>query len=247
MKNSVKGQGLAGKVLVFQHVDCEGPGIFAQAALKQGFELVILDPSKRLPTAEEMFEARGLIVLGGPMGVYESGRYSWIAAEVERVGEAVRSGKPVIGICLGSQVLASALGARVFPHTRKEIGWDDIELLPGSQQDPLLRDLPSPLEVFHWHGDTFDLPEGAVCLAQSRTCRNQIFRFGAKAWGLQCHLEIERTDPITWSKVYQEEVRKTRAPTVGEDFDRDTDRYWPLLQPVARQVAGRFFGFCSGV
>lgn len=247
MKNNAKGVKRGGKVFVFQHVDCEGPGVFAQAALQQGFELVFVSPSVRLPTEAEVSNARGLIVLGGPMGVYEGEKFPWIASEVEWIRKAVHTGMPVIGICLGSQILAAALGARVFPQSHKEIGWDEIELLPDSRQDPLLRDIPSPLKVFHWHGDTFDLPKGAVCLARSRSCRNQIFRFGANAWGLQCHLEIERADPVVWSEVYRQEVRETSAPTLGEDFGRDSERYWPLLRPVAREVAGRFFGFCSGI
>ena len=234
------------KILVFQHVDCEGPGVFGRVARKAGAQLSTVHPSKSFPHAREVTEASGLIVLGGPMGVYESDRYAWIAREVELVGKAVSAGKPVIGICLGSQILAAALGARVYPHDHKEIGWDDIELAPASRQDPLFYDLPSPLKVFHWHSDTFDLPAGAVRLASSRFCRNQAFRFGKGAWGLQCHLEIERADPLSWAGVYLEEVKKTIVPTVGVDLGRDTDQHWPPLQPFAEKMAERFFSFCSG-
>ena len=234
------------KVLVFQHVDCEGPGVFGRVAPQACVRLSTVHPSKSLPHGREMAGISGLIVLGGPMGVYESDRHAWIAREVELVGEAVRAGKPVIGLCLGSQILAAALGARVYPHDHKEIGWDDIELAPAARQDPLFCDLPSPLKVFHWHSDTFDLPAGAIRLASSRLCRNQAFRFGKRAWGLQCHLEIERADPLTWAGIYREEVEKTGAPTTGVDFGRDTDQHWPPLQPVAQKVAERFFSFCSG-
>lgn len=234
--------GSEGKILVFQHVDCEGPGVFGEC----GARLESFDPAKRLPSEQELSRAAGLIVLGGPMGVYQTERHPWLAREVELVGKAARAGKPVIGICLGSQILAAALGARVYPHDRKEIGWDHIALSPDAMSDPLFCDMPSPLQVFHWHGDTFDLPSRAVLLALSSVCKHQIFRFGKRAWGLQCHLEISREDPANWAAVYAEEVIQTNAPTVGDDFGRDTELYWPRLRTFAGKMAKRFFGFCSG-
>ena len=228
-------------IFVFQHVDCEGPGAFGGSAAA----LEIRDPSRRLPSRDEIAASSGLIVLGGPMGVYETERYPWMTEEIDRVACAVRAGKPVLGVCLGSQILAAALGARVYPHARKEIGWDDIELLAGARDDPLLTGLPSTVKAFHWHGDTFDLPAGAVHLASSRTCRNQAFRFGPNAWGLQCHLEIDRDDPLNWAQVYCEEVRETGAPTVGTNFRADTEMFWPLLRNHAERVATRFVTLCS--
>lgn len=229
-------------IFVFQHVDCEGPGIFGAVA---GPSLRLFDPSRSLPSESELGQAAGLIVLGGPMGVYEADRYPWILEEVGRVQTAVKVGIPVLGICLGSQILASALGASVRPQARKEIGWDAIELSAAAASDPLLGGLPPRLPAFHWHGDTFDLPEGAAHLAASRLCQNQAFRHGGNAWGLQFHLEIDREDPARWAKAYRDEVRETAAPTVGSDFQGDTEKFWPLLRNCAGKVAERFLKMCA--
>jgi GMP synthase (glutamine-hydrolysing) len=232
--NPRKWFGLRKNVFVFQHVDCEGPGVFARpdALLK------VFRPAEDIPSGPDMASASGLVVLGGPMAVYESDQHPWIAREVDLVRGAVRDGKPVLGICLGSQILAAALGSRVYRHDCQEIGWDDITLAPGAEQDPLLSGLPSPLKVFHWHGDTFDLPAGAVHLASSRLCRNQAFRFGDKAWGFQCHFEIDRNDPKNWAGVYREQSI--------DKLERETGLYWQALQPYAEKIARRFFAFCAG-
>lgn len=229
------------KLYVFQHVDCEGPGAVGRAAGEYGLALERFQPARSLPAGEE---AAGLLILGGPMGVYEAGRHPWIADESACCRRFVDSGKPVLGICLGSQILASALGARVYPHERKEIGWGEVSLESAAAGDPLLGGLPSPFKAFHWHGDTFDLPAGSVHLARSKVCANQIFRFGASAWGFQCHFEVERDDPLKWAGEYRDEVRKENAPTIGEDFHKDTEAYWPPLQPVAETIADRFIRLC---
>jgi GMP synthase-like glutamine amidotransferase len=228
-------------IFVFQHVDCEGPGVFEACA---GPSLRVFVPSRELPAEGDLLSAAGLIVLGGPMGVYEKEQHPWMVEELNRVRAAVRSGIPVLGICLGSQILAAALGASVYPQTHKEIGWDDIQLSEAATDDPLLGGMPTKLKVFHWHGDTFDLPGGAVHLASSPLCENQAFRFSDNAWGFQCHLEIDREDPVRWAQVYGEEVRHAAAPTVGSDLLGDTEKFWPALRKHAEQVAERFVGRC---
>lgn len=201
-------------------------------------------PQKGLPPDDALARASGLLILGGPMGVYERQLHSWIDRELASIRAALARNKPVLGICLGSQMLAAALHARVYPHTRKEIGWADIHFHPAARNDPLFSDAPSPLGVFHWHGDTFDLPDGAVLLASSEVCPHQIYRHGTNAWGLQCHLEIEREDPACWAAVYADELERTGGPTVGGAMADETSARWPALRPFAEKAAGRFLELC---
>ncbi|MCE2453800.1 MAG: type 1 glutamine amidotransferase [Nitrospinae bacterium] len=121
-----------------------------------------------------MEDAKAVVVLGGPMGVYEAEKYPWLADELRFLGGAIRAGVPVYGLCLGAQLMAAALDARVYPgEGKKEIGWFPVDLTPEAQGDPLLGDEEASFPVFQWHGDTFDIPEGAVHLASSARYPNQ--------------------------------------------------------------------------
>ena len=130
-----------------------------------------------------------LIVMGGPMSVHDDDRFPWLQSEKHFIERAIQQSKWVIGICLGSQLIADVLGARVYANRGKEIGWFPIELTAAGRQSPLLGFLPDRLDVFHWHGDTFDLPSGALHLAQSEACLHQAFVYGERVIGLQFHLE----------------------------------------------------------
>jgi GMP synthase (glutamine-hydrolysing) len=134
-------------------------------------------------------EIAGLVVLGGPMNVDEVSEFPFLQWEVPWIREAVSRGLPVLGICLGSQLLAKSLGARVAPNHVKEIGWYDVELLAAAD-DLLFGGLNGRHTVFQWHGDTFELPAGAIQLARSPLCEQQAFRYGTKAYGLQFHVEV---------------------------------------------------------
>lgn len=127
-----------------------------------------------------------IIVMGGPMSVNDESTLSWLRPEKQFVREAVEKGVPVLGICLGAQLIACALGARVYPNTLKEIGWFPVKAM---STDPNSFQFPEQCTVFHWHGETFDLPSGAVRLAKSAACENQAFQIGAHVIGLQFHLE----------------------------------------------------------
>ncbi len=126
-----------------------------------------------------------LVVMGGPMGVNDEEKHPWLAPEKEFIAAALEAGKRVLGICLGAQLIAAASGARVVPNPEKEIGWFPIEAIPAVGGFAF----PPVLEVFHWHGDTFELPAGAVPLARSAACQNQAFQLGSRVLGLQFHLE----------------------------------------------------------
>lgn len=181
--------------VVLQHVEWEGPGIIAGEAEKRGCEIDIrrLDREDPVPDADYV---DGLVVMGGPLGVYEEDSYAFLHKECELLGEVVRRGGPVLGVCLGAQLLAKALGAEVFRGHGTEIGFGSVELTAAGQEDPLFAGAGETLPVFHWHSDTFTLPEGAELLASSAMYRYQAFRFGNRAYGLQFHVE---PDASTWA------------------------------------------------
>lgn len=170
----------------FQHVPFEGLGSIKPWLENAGCEVTgtLFFNSTILPKPDGIDL---LIVMGGPMGVYDEDKFPWLAAEKTFIAEFIRSGKPVLGICLGAQLIASAMGAEVYPGPEKEIGWFPIHgtTVPVSS----LFTFPPSLEVFHWHGDTFDLPDDAVCLARSKGCKHQAFQLGESVIALQFHLE----------------------------------------------------------
>lgn len=130
-----------------------------------------------------------VIVMGGPMNIYENDKYPWLTWEKHFIEEAIKKNKIVIGICLGSQLIADVLGSKVYKAQKKEIGWYPIEVTTEAQNYPVFASFSASFPVFHWHGDTFDLPAGAVRLAYSEVCANQAFIYGDRVLGLQFHLE----------------------------------------------------------
>lgn len=169
-----------------QHVPFEGLGSIENWLQNGGYEIsrTQLFNSEELPKIDDIDI---LIVMGGPMSIHDEQEYPWLVAEKEFIRTAIKAGKPVLGICLGAQLMASSMGGEVFPNPLKEIGWFPVESV-GSQKDSLFT-FPEITEVFHWHGETFSLPEGAVRLAKSMACKNQAFQIGSHAIGLQFHLE----------------------------------------------------------
>lgn len=185
-------------ILALRHVEHEGLGlledILKRAELPCRYVDVFREPGfKFLPES-----CAGLVVLGGPMNVDQTDRYPFLAAETRWIADAIAADVPVLGICLGSQLLAKALGARVYASRVKEIGWYDVELTPAAKTDPLFSGCSPIQRVFQWHGDTFDLPRGAVQLARGQDCENQAFRYGDSAYALQFHLEVTPEIVATW-------------------------------------------------
>jgi len=177
------------KLHVLQHVSFEGPGYLATWAQAHHYPLTVT----RLDLAEPLPDPNGfdsLIVLGGPMNVDEEDRFPWLVDEKRLIAAAIEGHKKVLGICLGSQLIAQVLGAKVYTGAHKEIGWFPIHLTPAAQHIPVVESLPQSLTVFHWHGDTFDLPPGAIHLAASAACAHQAFLYPDHVLGLQFHLEV---------------------------------------------------------
>jgi GMP synthase-like glutamine amidotransferase len=172
----------------FQHVAFEGLGNIEEWISLHGHSLTttMFYANEKLP---EISDIDWLIVMGGSMSVHDEEQYPWMVSEKQFIRKAVDAGKTVLGICLGSQLISTALGANVYQNKNKEIGWFDIEFTPFAKSDNLFSEMGKKLKVFHWHGDTFDLPENAVHLAFSEGCKNQAYIYKSRVLALQFHLE----------------------------------------------------------
>lgn len=176
-------------VLIVQHVRPEPPGTITEALDDRGIShrTVKIHRDEDVP---DQFDVDGLIVMGGPMGVADIDDCSPLAQEIDLIEQALRDGRPVLGICLGSQLLAHALGAEVRPGPTKEIGWGNVSRTGAGTDDPLFRDVDDPFTGFHWHGDVFALPDGAERFACTPQTEHQAFRYGDTAYGLLFQLKL---------------------------------------------------------
>jgi GMP synthase (glutamine-hydrolysing) len=179
---------------VIRHVHFEDLGTFAEPLTRAGYEFQYYDTAVRGLPPRDPAETSLLIVLGAPVGVYEDGKYSFLRDEIALLTARLAAGQPTLGICLGAQLIARALGAKVYPSGVKEIGWGPVDLTDAAASTPLRYLANTP--VLHWHGDTFDLPRGAVHLASTAICRNQAFCVGSNILGVQFHPEADPTAGI---------------------------------------------------
>jgi GMP synthase (glutamine-hydrolysing) len=192
-------------VVIVQHVAVEGPGVLGQLLAERGIETLLVGPDAPL-VPETVERVRGVVILGGPMGVYEADEHPRLRDEMALLARAVTARKPVLGICLGAQLLAASLGARVYAGPQKELGWFDVTLAPSASDDALFRQAPARFKALHWHGDVFDLPGGARHLASSELTANQAFSHGGSAWGLLFHLEAGVEQVTAMAGAFPEEV-----------------------------------------
>jgi GMP synthase (glutamine-hydrolysing) len=198
-------------ILVLQHIACEPPGVYEDVLRDRGIELerVQLDEGDALPPWREF---AAIVAMGGPMSVNDEAELPWLADEKRLIAEAVRAGLPYWGVCLGVQLLASSLGARVYRGEEPEVGVLAVELTEDGRADPVFSDLPPSFPSLQWHGDTFDLPDGAMRLAGSPAYPNQAFRF-ERAYGVQFHLEVSPAMAREWMDV--PEYAQSLEQTIG--------------------------------
>lgn len=171
-----------------QHVPFEGPGNIEQWARSKSFEFTVSNLWEEAPLPQpSVFD--GLVIMGGPMNVYEEARYPWLVEEKRLIESAIGHGKAVFGVCLGAQLIADVLGSHVYRNPHKEIGWFPVQWTPQALESAIFKDFPQSMHVLHWHGDTFELPISAIRMAHSDACENQAFLYQDTVIGLQFHLE----------------------------------------------------------
>ncbi|MFP4473734.1 MAG: type 1 glutamine amidotransferase [Candidatus Omnitrophota bacterium] len=209
-------------IYIFQHINIEGPGTlgdFLQAHDVPARTVRLFDGDQ---VPEEIpADLSGLVILGGPMNVYEDDRYPYLNAEVAFLKKMIKQDVLTLGLCLGAQLIAWAAGARVYKAPEPEIGFYDILLTAEGQKDPLFDKVESRGCFFQWHQDTFDVPETAVLLARGAKCPNQIFRIGQKVYGLQCHMEMTAFSAVQWAARYVDDSAERDAlnARLAEEFD----------------------------
>ena len=230
------------RVLVLQHIACEPPGVYEDVLRERRAEIhrVELDEGEPLP-GRRGFDA--IIAMGGPMGAEDDAELPWLSDERRLIAESVRSGVPFWGVCLGVQLLAASLGARVYAGPKPEVGFLPVTLTAAAAADPVFQGLPHELLTFQWHGDTFDLPEGGVRLAGSPAYPNQAFRFG-KAYGVQFHLEVSRAMAEEWARVpeYKASLEQVLGPGSLPPLLDEFDRHAEGLLSYGRSLFERWLG-----
>ncbi len=226
------------KVLVFKHVAAEPLGLLDPMLRARGHRLrfanFFRDPGER-PTLER-YDA--LVVLGGPMNVDQADRFPHLNFEMRALEHFLKNGKPILGICLGAQLLAHTLGAAVKRNPVAEIGWYPLLPTPAATSDPVLGALKQTTAAFQWHGQTFEVPAQGRLLASSPFCANQAFAYDRTAWGFQFHLEVDRRLIARWLSIqsYVDELRESNAGVTPERILGDTDRSLAASETLARAV-----------
>ncbi|MCZ6614273.1 MAG: type 1 glutamine amidotransferase [Chloroflexi bacterium] len=179
-------------VWVLQHSPIETLGTIEDTLQAEGLSSRYIRPFAGEPVPQAMDSAPALVVMGGPMGVYDQERHPFLRDEMRLIEDALRLDRPILGVCLGSQLIAVTLGSSVTRGKQKEIGWHLVHLTPEASRDRLFQSVASSFLSFHWHGDIFDLPRGAVSLARSELTEHQAFCYGERVYGLLFHLEVTR-------------------------------------------------------
>jgi GMP synthase-like glutamine amidotransferase len=193
---------------IFRHIDCEGPGYLAEVLARRGIPwvLVAIDAGDAVPTSID--GCSGLVFMGGPMSVNEP--LPWIGQELALIRSAQAAGLPVLGHCLGGQLISKALGGEITANPVKEIGWHPVRKATNAVAVSWLQDLPDEVTLFHWHGETFSIPEGAAVILENDTCAHQAFAIG-NTLALQCHVEMQAAMVSEWAALYKDEIARPSA------------------------------------
>jgi GMP synthase (glutamine-hydrolysing) len=231
-------------LLFIKHIDIEGPGtawdFFKEAV--PGLKVIELQSGDQLP--EDLSDIEGAVILGGPMNVYDEGTYPFLKVEDIFLKEAISRDIPLLGICLGAQLIAKAAGASVTKAPVKEIGWSNVYLTAEGYASPLFAGLGHHLRVFQWHEDTFDVPRGGQLLATGAWCHNQAFRIGTRSYGVQFHIEVTDDMIKSWAQRYDNAENKQDLVQTKKMLERYVKEK-EIFDRQARIVYGNFLRILS--
>ncbi|HWC49089.1 MAG TPA: hypothetical protein VG448_09435 [Solirubrobacterales bacterium] len=227
------------RVLAIVHQRDAGPGVFAEAIREAGGELDEWTLAERPQSPADPFGYDAVMVLGGAMNVDEGDRHGWIAEEEALLRELLEREAPLLGLCLGGQLLAAAAGAQPRRASRPEIGWHQVAVTPEGEEDPLLGSLTPSFEAFQWHSYEFPLPPGAIPLARSEVCL-QACRLGERAWAIQFHPEVSRTDALNWVDDYEADPDAIRIGIDPAVLKPETEAKIDAFNDLGRALCGRW-------
>jgi GMP synthase-like glutamine amidotransferase len=237
-----------------EHADHEGPGRIAELAASAGFDVEVHLLFRGAPVPTSIAPGDALVILGGSMGVGDLGdpRWPFLRAEVSLLETVLAADRPVLGVCLGAQLLAHALGARVAPLVvgeppvcHREVGWGAVTFSAGGEREPILAGLGPSEVVLHWHGDTFELPRGAVHLASTLACENQMFRVGRRSFGLQFHVDVPVEAVERWVREDTDFVVSANGRGGPARILADASRYGAMYEHAADRLLRNLFALWS--
>ncbi len=230
------------KILVCQHVAYEPLGTFDPLLKQYGLRIRYINFGRFPDHQPSLNGYRGLVLLGGPMCLDQMDQYPHLKHEIQMVEDAMKLNIPVLGICLGAQIISHALGAKVYSNEEKEIGWYDVELTEAGKTNPLFQNFGSQEKIFQWHGDTFDLPKGSTHLARSKSCDNQAFAYGDNVYAFQFHMEVDEAMISRWLKVprHVEELQALNGKINPETILQETPQYIDRLKSLSECTFGQF-------
>ncbi|MBX7149052.1 type 1 glutamine amidotransferase [bacterium] len=230
------------KILVCQHVPHQILGTLDPLFKKNGFRIRYANFSRFPDLKPDLQGYNGLVLLGGPMNVDETHKHPHLNYEIKLIEMALKKDIPILGICLGAQLIAKTLGAPVSKNHEKEIGWHDVNFTQEASEDPLFKFFEPCEKLFQWHGYAFETPKSAVRLAKSALCPNQAFRYGSKVYGLQFHLEVDKALINRWltTPMHCEELKQLRHKPNPEQILEETDVCLGRLNTISQHTFGQF-------
>jgi GMP synthase-like glutamine amidotransferase len=220
--------------MIFQNAPGEGHGIFADVLDDEGWEQQVIHLYLDEPVPPDWEQSSLLVIMGGPMNVYQEMEFPFLSVETEIINMALKNDFPVIGFCLGAQLMAKVLGARVLKGQKKEIGWYPVYLTHKGKGDPFLRKFPGTFNAFQWHGDTFELPNGADLLVSSDAYFNQAMKIGTMSYGFQFHFEITKDMILEWVTAGRKEILEMGPDAQEKTIVEDTKKYLLSLHALGR-------------